>query len=251
MFDFYREIVGKELECFLVTTDSELALRNAVRELIKFTLIKNCNFHLQVNCRGYFMKALKKDFLEFVKIRELYHLTKFLPFIKKDLTLDFIDFLREKNSETNYFELKNKNDRARNKEIIKKLDIILNRLRNRFSKDIELLNWDELLTDRNNYIDKTSNSIERLNGRIGTALKESRRIRKIDRIRIITEEFNIINFEFRTGLGNRVRKISKKAIDAHQQIIDLRDLLRLRTSKRPNWNRAIDLILQDFNPQKK
>ena len=123
-------------------------------------------------------------------------------------------------------------DRQRNVEVINKLEIILNRLRTRFSRFGELLNWDELLTDRDDFIDKTSNAIERLNGRIGTALKESRQIRKIDRIRVISREFHLINFEFRVGIRSRVRKVSKKAIANHKKLVDLREILRLRKGKK-------------------
>jgi hypothetical protein len=251
MLKIYEEKVGKSLECFLLVTDSELALRNCCRELIKFELIKNCNFHFQKNTRGYFMTSLKKDYLRSMMIRQMYHITKFLPFINRELILEFIDFLKNKNVETNYFELKNKTDKQRNREVINKIEIILNRLRTRFSKYGELLNWDELLTDRENFVDKTTNSIERLNGRIGTALKESRKIRKIDRIKCISEEFHIINLEFRIGFRKKVRKVSKKAMASHQQLIDLKNILRLRKGKQANWNRVIELILEDFNPQTK
>jgi hypothetical protein len=38
---------------------------------------------------------------------------------------------------------------------------------------------------------------------------------------------------------------------SHQQLIDLKNILRLRKGKQANWNRVIELILEDFNPQTK
>jgi len=87
-----------------------------------------------------------------------------------------------------------------------------------------------------------------MNKRFKEALIESRRIRCVDRIRTLGEEFSLINFEFLVSIKNSSRKrpINKLSVLRHEKAVKLVKLFRFRQGKDDDFDRVIELILEIY-----
>ena len=108
----------------------------------------------------------------------------------------------------------------------------------------QYLCWDDVLLDSDVFVDKTSNVVERYNRRYKQALIESRKIRSIDRILVIIEEFALISFDFKCCFRDKKRDLNKLSKWRHEKALTLIQLFRFRRNKTPNFNRVVEIILE-------
>ena len=166
-----KDHCGCKISSPLVTTDAEKAIRNSVLNFFDSkTVLKTCSFHVIKNTKDKFNSTMKsqlslKNPLFNAVLYQYYIVTLKLHYLPEEFAVGLISYLIQK------MEIERFHDNEEHNLIIKSnLKTVLLYLKKRFTEEGNLISWyDYIMSNRNEvFVDSTSSTLERLNGKINT-----------------------------------------------------------------------------------
>jgi len=228
---------GNYMGTDLITTDSERALINTVKEVFDTnkTELLNCGFHTNQNVRRQFHETLKAEvtingpnFNQ--KVFDIYAVQLKLYFLPSEFVIKLNNYLIKKVLIGSFDADNDENIKIKN-ALRKNIEYSINR----YEKEGERISWNNhIMRNRDlKFVDSTSCKLERLNSTIRARLRQYSHKRTIDVISTLRKIFILEQIQ---GLSNIKHKSGysinkKKSIEKYDKLLTILDGLRLRSTK--------------------